>query len=178
MRHSLALWYRKSEGRAGARMRCACIALREEGQVLVETALVLPALLIAGTGILIFGIYMMQILSLTEGVGNAGRALAVSAGLTTDPCATVVQAFQGAAPLLNSNYLTYKVTLNPGTGAQSYSGTSCSSSTTTTGAAGNLVSGGTASVTVSYSNCSLTFYGNRLLPNGCSISAQVTEAVQ
>jgi Flp pilus assembly protein TadG len=178
MGSSFARWNINGEGRADARASRVWGALREEGQALVETALVMPTLLIAGTGILVFGIYMMQILSLTEGVGNAGRVLAVSAGLTTDPCATVVSAFQGAAPLLNSGSLTYKVTLNPGTGATSYSGTTCSSSSTTTGAAGNLASGGTAKVTVTYSNCSLSFYGNKLLPNGCSISEQVTESVQ
>lgn len=156
----------------------ARLALHEDGQALVESALVLPLLLIAGTGILVFGLYMMQILSMTEGVGNAGRVLAENAGLTTDPCSVAVAAFQNAAPILNTSNLTYKITLNPGTGDNSYTGSSCSSSSTTTGAAGNLVSGGTATLKVSYSNCSLSFYGNNLFPSGCSISQQVTEAVQ
>lgn len=154
------------------------ISPREEGQALVEAALVLPMLLIVGTGILIFGIFMMQILSLTEGVGNAGRLLAVSGGVTLDPCATAATAVQNSAPLLKTSNLTYQITLNPGTGDVVYSGSSCSSSSTTTGAAGNLISGGTAKVRVSYSNCSLSFYGNNLLPGGCSISQSVTETVQ
>lgn len=151
---------------------------REEGQALVETALVLPVVLIPITGILIFGIYLMQILSLTEGVGSAGRVLAENAGLTTDPCSVAAAAFQNAAPLLSTSNLSYQITLNPGSGGTSYSGSSCSSTSTTSGAAGNLVSGGTATVQVTYSNCSLTFYGNNLAPNGCSISQQVTETVQ
>ena len=157
---------------------CTLRSLHEDGQALVETALVMPIVLIAITGILVFGIFLMQILSLTEGVGAAGRVLAVNAGLTTDPCSVAASAFENAAPLLSTSNLSYKITLNPGTGATSYTGSSCSSSSTTTGAAGNLVSGGTATVQVKYSNCSLTFYGNNLAPNGCSISQQVTETVQ
>lgn len=155
------------------------VAVAEEGQALVEAALVLPMLLTVGTGILIFGIYMMQILSLTEGVGSAGRVLAVSGGVTLDPCAAAVSAVQGAAPLLKTSNLSYTVTMNTGTsGDQAYSGTSCSSASTTTGAAGYLVSGGTVKVKATYSNCSLSFYGNNFFPSGCSISQTVMETVQ
>ena len=102
------------------------IARCEEGQALVEAALVIPILLTVGTGILIFGIYMMQILSLTEGVGSAGRVLAVSSGVTLDPCATASAAFKNAAPLLKTTNLTYQITLNTGSsGDQVYSGTTC-----------------------------------------------------
>lgn len=155
------------------------VAAAEEGQALVEAALVLPMLLTVGTGILIFGIFMMQILSLTEGVGSAGRVLAVSGGVTLDPCASAATAVQNAAPLLKTSNLSYTVTMNTGTGGdQVYSGTSCSSASTTTGAAGYLVSGGTVKVKATYSNCSLSFYGNNLFPGGCSISQTVMETVQ
>jgi Flp pilus assembly protein TadG len=151
----------------------------EEGQALVEAALVLPMLLAVGTGILVFGIFMMQILSLTEGVGSAGRVLAVSGGVTLDPCASAVTAFQNAAPLLNPSNLSYTVTMNTGTsGDQVYSAKTCSSTSTTSGAAGYLVSGGTVKLKVTYSHCSLSFYGRNLLPNGCSISQSVMETVQ
>lgn len=178
MIRALARWNRNSEKRSEWARSGVRQTLLEEGQALVEAALVLPLLLIAGTGILVFGIYMMQILSLTQGVGSAGRVLAVNAGLTIDPCATAVTAFQNAAPMLTPSNLTYSITLNPGTGDHTYTGTSCSSSSATTGAAGDLHKGGTAAVKVTYSNCSLSFYGNNLLPNGCSISQQVTETVQ
>lgn len=178
MIRSFTCWKVRGERRTiptGSRMR---FAQPEDGQALVEAALVMPMLLIAGTGILVFGIYIMQILSLTEGVGSAGRVLAVNAGLTTDPCSVASQAFQSAAPLLTTANLTYVLTLNPGTGNQSFPGSTCSSSSTTTGAAGALVSGGTATVKVTYTNCSLSFYGNNLFPSGCSISQSVTESVQ
>ena len=153
-------------------------ASHEEGQALVEAALVLPMLLVVGTGILIFGIFMMQVMSLTEGVGNAGRVLAVSGGVTLDPCAAAVTAIQNAAPLLKTSNLSYQITLNPGTGDVVYNTSTCPSTSTTTGAAGNLVSGGTAKIKATYSNCSLAFYGNNLSPGGCSISQSVTETVQ
>jgi len=159
--------------------KCSRVAVAEEGQALVEAALVLPMLLTVGTGIIVFGIYMMQILSLTEGVGSAGRVLAVSGGVTLDPCAAAATAVQNASPLLKTSSLSYTVTMNTGTsGDQAYSGTSCSSASTTTGAAGYLVSGGTVKVKATYSSCSLSFYGNNFFPGGCSISQSVMETVQ
>ena len=154
--------------------------LRNEGQALVETALILPTVILIVLGILIFGIFIMQIMSLTQGVSNAGRVLAVSSGQTTDPCALVASSVQSAAPLLTPGSLSYSVTLTPtiGGAAHTYNLASCSSSSTTTGAAGYLVSGGTVSVTANYSNCSLKFYGKNFLPNGCSITNTITEVVQ
>ncbi len=158
-------------------------AFCEEGQALVEFSLVASIMLVAITGILIFGIFEMQIMALTEGVNSAGRVLAVSQGLTLDPCSTAASAIQSAAPLLNTSNLSYQIVLNPtpslGTSTNhSYSGATCSSTSTTTGAAGNLVSKGSVTVTATYSNCSLKFYGNNLMPNGCQISQSITEVVQ
>ncbi|HEY1578883.1 MAG TPA: TadE/TadG family type IV pilus assembly protein [Terracidiphilus sp.] len=150
-----------------------------EGQALVETALILPIVLTIVFGILVFGIFTMQIMSLAQGVNNAGNVLSVSAGQTTDPCSLAATNVQSAAPLLSSASLTYSLKLTPSGGtAQSYPGSSCSSSSTTTGAAGNLSSGGTVQITATYTNCSLKFYGKNFLPNGCSITSTITEAVQ
>jgi len=155
------------------------LGLRDEGQALAETALVFPVILILITGILIFGIFIMQMMSLTEGVSNAGRVLSVSAGQTTDPCALTATSLQSAAPLLVKANLSYSITLTPpGGSATTYNGASCSSADTTTGAAGKLLSGGVVSITASYSQCSLAFFGNNLMPGGCSISRTITEAVQ
>ncbi len=125
----------------------------------------------------------MQIMALTEGVNSAGRILAVSSGLTLDPCSTAASAVQSAAPLLNTNNLSYQIVLNPSpssgaTTNHSYSGSTCSSTSTTTGAAGYLSTGGSVTVTATYSNCSLKFYGNNLMPNGCQVSQTITEIVQ
>lgn len=156
---------------------------RDDGQALVETALVLPIILVAVFGILIFGFFTLQIMSLTQGVNSAGLVLSVNAGETTDPCATAATALQNAAPILVPANISYTVTLTPpatssGTKSYPYTGASCSSSSTTTGAAGYLVSGGQVQVTASYSNCSLKFYGKNFAPNGCSITSTITEVVQ
>ena len=155
----------------------------EEGQGLVEFALVASMLLVLVTGILIFGVFEMQLMSLTEGVNNAGRVLAVSAGLTLDPCAAAVSAVQSAAPLLNSSNMSYKIVLNPtpssgSSTAQTYTATSCSSTSTTTGAPSYLVSGGSVSVTAYLNKCSLAIFGKNFLPGGCQIYQTITEAVQ
>jgi Flp pilus assembly protein TadG len=154
-------------------------ALRQEGQALVETALVVPIIITLVFGILIFGIFTMQIMSLTEGVSSAGRVLAVSAGQTLDPCALAATTLQKAAPVLSTSSLSYSVALTPqGGSTQTYPGASCSSTSTTTGAPGNLVSGGTVQITATYSNCSLQFYGKNFLPRGCSITSTITETIQ
>jgi Flp pilus assembly protein TadG len=150
-----------------------------DGQALVETALILPIVLTIVFGILVFGIFTMQIISLGQGVNNAGSVLSVSAGQTTDPCSLAATSVQQAAPLLSSGSLSYSVTMTPSGGsAQTYSGSSCSGSSTTTGPPGYLLSGGTVQVTASYTNCSLKFFGKNFLPNGCSITSTITEAVQ
>jgi Flp pilus assembly protein TadG len=152
---------------------------RAEGQALVETALVVPIVVTLVFGILIFGIFTMQIMSLTEGVSSAGRVLAVSAGQTLDPCSLAATTLQKAAPVLGTSSLSYSLALTPlGGSTQTYSGATCSSTSTTTGAPGNLISGGTVQVTASYSNCSLQFYGKNFLPRGCSITSTITETVQ
>ncbi|MGC2613567.1 MAG: hypothetical protein WA354_06010 [Terracidiphilus sp.] len=156
---------------------------REEGQALVELALVSSVLLLAVTGIMVFGIFEMQIMALTEGVSSAGRVLAVSGGITLDPCAAAVSAVQNAAPLLSPGSLSYQIVMNPtpsqgSTTNHSYTQTSCSSTSTTTGPPSYLYSGGTVSVTATYSKCSLNFFGGKLLPGGCQISQTITEVVQ
>jgi hypothetical protein len=77
-----------------------------------------------------------------------------------------------AAPLLASSKLSFTFVLNGTT----YTGASCSSGSSTTGAAGNLVQGNNAVLTVSYP-CSLGVYGANYAPS-CSLQAQMTELVQ
>ena len=135
-------------------------------------ALALPVLLLVVTGILTFGLAYNNYVELTEATNVGARALAISRGATTDPCATAAQAVIAAAPLLVAANLTFSFQLN----GTSYTGSSCNSSSSTTGAAGNLVQGGNAVVTVNYP-CSLAVYGANYAPN-CSLQAQITELVQ
>jgi Flp pilus assembly protein TadG len=142
------------------------------GGSLIEFALVLPMLLLIVTGICTFGIALNNYLMLTDSVGTGARLLAISRGQTTDPCATTAAAVYNAAPLLVPASFSFSFVLN----GTSYSGASCSSSSVTTGAAGNLVQGQPAQVTVTYP-CSLSVYGINYAPN-CTLKAQVTELVQ
>jgi Flp pilus assembly protein TadG len=145
---------------------------RDEGGALVEFAIVLPIMLLMLTGISTFGIAINNYMVLTEGTGVGARILAISRGQTLDPCNTTVSAVESAAPNLNPANLRFTYVLN----GVSYSGTSCSSSSTSTGAAGNLVQGKNAEVTVTYP-CSLAVYGYNYATS-CTLQAQTTELVQ
>lgn len=64
----------------------------EDGQSLVEFALVLPVLLLLATGILEFGLMFNQYLSLTDAAQAGARALALDAGQTNgDVCSAEEQ---------------------------------------------------------------------------------------
>jgi Flp pilus assembly protein TadG len=156
----------------GACYRTIPCGHQEQGQAMVEMALVLPVLLLVVTGILTFGLAFNNYVMLTEATSVGARALAISRGQTTDPCATTSSAVYAAAPLLVSSKLSFTFVLNGTT----YTGPSCSSGSSTTGAAGNLVQGNNAVVTVSYP-CSLAVYGGNYAPS-CSLQAQMTELVQ
>jgi len=124
------------------------------------------------TGIFTFGIAFNNYLTLTDAVNVGGRALAISRGQTTDPCATAATAVSNAAALLSPSNISYSVVLN----GAAYSGSSCSSGSTSTGAAGNLVQGTTAQVTATYP-CNLSVYGINYAPS-CTLTARVAELVQ
>ena len=147
-------------------------ACDDNGQAMVEMALALPVLLLVLTGILTFGLAFNNYVLLTEATSIGARTLAISRGATTDPCATASSAVIAAAPLLTPANLSFTFVLN----GTSYTGTSCSSGSSTTGAAANLVQGANAIVTVTYP-CSLAVYGANYAPH-CSLQAQMTELVQ
>jgi Flp pilus assembly protein TadG len=152
-----------------------CIWLRgleQEGQAMVEVALVLPVLLLVLTGILTFGLAFNNYLLLTEATSVGARTLAISRGETTDPCATAAAAVYAAAPQLVPANLSFAFVLNGVT----YTGASCNSGSSTTGAAGNLKQGASAKVTVNYP-CSLAVFGADYAPN-CSLQSQISELVQ
>ncbi|SEG37840.1 TadE-like protein [Bryocella elongata] len=144
----------------------------EQGQSLVEAALVFPVLLVIMTGILSFGLAFNNYLILTNAVGAGGRALAIARGNTTDPCSTASTAVAASAVLLKSSNISYTWSFN----GNPYSGTSCSSSSTSTGAAGNLVQGQNAQITITYP-CSLAIFRINLAPS-CQLTASTTELVQ
>jgi Flp pilus assembly protein TadG len=127
---------------AGAAVRTACekrrsIAARvralrgagENGQALVEMAVVAPVLLLITFGMCVFGIALNDQLVLTNAVQQGAQVLSISRGVT-DPCATVATAVENAAPNI-------------------ISGTSYSTTTCTAGAS-LMTSGANGSVQVTY----------------------------
>jgi len=156
----------------GERVRAHLRASNERGQSVVELALCLPILLLIMMGIFTFGIAINNYMMLNYAVSVGGRLLAVSRGQTTNPCADTAAAVYGAAPILVPANLSFTIVLNGNT----YTGTSCQSASTTTGAAGNLAMGTTAQVTATYP-CNLTVLGVNYAP-GCTLTARISEMVQ
>ena len=147
---------------------------KEQGQSVVEFALILPLLLLLTTGVFIFGVAMNNYLQLTNAVSVGARAMAINAGVTKDPCATGSAAIIAAAPGLSSTNLTFTFTMgaNP-----AVSGTTCSSTSTTTGYAGELSTGPNVTVTATYP-LNLSVYGKVFNANNAVLSATSTELVQ
>lgn len=152
---------------------------------MIEFALVFPILLLLLSGVFSFGIYLRQNLALTDAVNIGAKKLSINRGQTLDPCNLVYTAVVAAAPSLTPSSMTFSYTFN----GTAQSGSSCSSSSTTSGAPAELVQGTPISVTVTYP-CSLTVIGvtytgpatyntalNNLVP-GCLITASLTEIEQ
>jgi len=145
----------------------------EEGSALVEFALILPMMLLLTTGVLVFGVAMNNYLQLTNAVSVGARTLAINGGITTDPCATASSAIIAAAPGLTSSKLTFSYSL----GGHSQSGPSCSSSSVESGAAAELASGTTVTVTAQYP-LNLSVFGNKYSATNAVLQATSSELVQ
>ncbi len=144
----------------------------EAGQSLVEFAICLPVLLLVVTAIFQFGITLNNYLMLTDATNVGARQLAISRGQNTDPCAYTASAVYAAAPNLKQANFAFAFLLN----GVAYVGNSCPSANSTSGAAGNLLQGKSAQLTITYP-CSLAVYGANYAP-GCSLKAQTAELVQ
>lgn len=133
------------------------------GGALVETAVVMPVILLLMTGIFSFSTALYQKLELAQAVGVGGRFLAVDRG-DTDPCSATAAKIYAAAPTLIQSKISLSFVLN----GTSYSTATCSGTT-------NMVSGGSAQVTATYP-CSFSVYGKNF--GSCSLSERATEVVQ
>jgi len=152
------------------RVRAVFRARSDEGQSLLEFALVAPILLVVVTGIATFGFTLNNYLVMTNAVNTGAQLLALTRNSPTypDPCAAAVTAFQNAAPILKTSNLKYSFVLS----TQTYA----SNTTTCTGGTAYLLQGQSAQMTVTYP-CNLTVYGANLLP-GCTLRVQTTEIIQ
>jgi len=145
----------------------------EQGQSLVEFALILPMMLLLATGIMVFGLAMNNYLQLTNAVSVGARTVAISAGATLDPCATAANAIIAAAPGLNAASFTFSYTFS----GNPYSTNSCASSSYSSGAAKELASGSTATVTATYP-FNLSVFGAVFSQSHAVLSATSSELVQ
>jgi Flp pilus assembly protein TadG len=145
----------------------------DRGSALVEFALILPMMLLLTTGIMVFGVAMNNYLQLTNAVSIGARTLAVSAQMTLDPCQVGSSAIAAAAPNLNSSNLKYSFVLSGTT----YNGSSCASADVSSGAAGLLTSGSTATVVATYP-LNLSVFGTRYSQSNAVLRATTTELVQ
>jgi len=171
--HTLSPGVTREVRHLGESVRSRVRASNEGGQSLVEFAITLPLLLLILTGMFQFGIALNHDLMLTDAVAIGGRYLAISRGVTTDPCASAITTVKGVAPQLNPARLTFTFGFYDGTGAALYGPTataSCSSAT------GDLVPSGTAKIRVTYP-CDLSVFGKNLVP-GCTLTAQNEEVIQ
>jgi Flp pilus assembly protein TadG len=145
------------------------VSSESAGSALVEMAITLPVMLAIMTGIFSFSVALWQKEQLAEAVGNGGRQLAVSRGVT-DPCQVATNAIYGAAPGLNSSKITLTYTI--GTSAAT-TATSCPSNSS------SMTSGGSAEIQASYP-CMLNIlniWGGSMVGK-CTLYSQVTEVVQ
>lgn len=183
MKRSNKFDFRPSWRRA---LRTSARAGREEGQAIVEFALVFSLLAILLLGIISFGIAFDNQITLTHAANNAAQVVMSGSGVITDPCASVNSALAAAATNLNnpniygSNPLSFSITaytnatnsvsVGPYTVAFSGSGQSCQSE------AADLTQGQQVVVTATY-GCNLTIFGHNFAPN-CKLTAQTSEVVQ
>jgi Flp pilus assembly protein TadG len=164
----------------GDRIRARLRFGKEGGQSLIEFALCLPPLFILFTGFVALGIAFINYNNLNNAANSAATLLSLSraalAAPNYDPCALVVTQVETSEPNLKPASLTFSTVINGTT----YNGTSCTSTSQSTGSAGVLANAFTKPVTVTLTYpCELTakFYGTNALLN-CTLTASMTEVVQ
>ena len=135
---------------------------REDGQALVEFALVLPVLLMVATGITSFGLTFYRYITLTDAVRAGARELSLGRGAPT-PCD------QARTETVNS---AIDINLKPSQVTLLVSGTTCANpGTGTSWIQGNQV---TVTASVPYS---ISIFGVISVKNG-TLTAQATDAIE
>jgi Flp pilus assembly protein TadG len=136
----------------------------DDGNALVEMALVLPVFLAFVTGIGSFAIALGNQITLIQATGSGAQYLQQLRNGTTDPCKDTITAIENAAPNLASANIGLTLTLN---GNSPITGSSCSGKQT------QLIEGASVTVATTYP-CTLSVYGVKFA-NSCQLTAQVTE---
>lgn len=150
----------------------------DEGQALVEMAIVLPILLLVMTGIFTFSIALNNYQMLTYAVNQGGIALQELPNMPsdTDPCLAAANAVMAAAPnLVSTGTKGIQLTITLDNGAASYGPTSASTISCPAGSA-YLLQDTNATITATYS-CNLQVFGVNYAPS-CQMNATSTELMQ
>jgi Flp pilus assembly protein TadG len=159
---------------------------RQDGQAVVEMALILPVLLLLIVGILKFGFLYNNYITLTDAVRVGSRELALGRG-ATDPCTAAVRRAINNAASLNLTSSTnpaqtaaigqVKITL---TGTDSCGTVKSPTGTLATGfyndGTSSLIQGNAVSVEATYP-CDLVILGINFYPS-CRLKAVATEAAE
>jgi Flp pilus assembly protein TadG len=148
--------------RSGVRSR---LHSGDEGNAIVEFAMVLPLMMLLTTGIFAFGFAISNQLTLTQALGTGAQYLQQIRTSTSDPCNDTFTAIKNAAPYLNASNIAVTVTMNGVTPPQT--GHTCA------GAQSNLTPGVAVTVVAKYP-CTLAVY-SMSFTSSCQLSAQVTE---
>lgn len=145
----------------GGRRRTRRWGWREDGQSLVEFAIIMPVLLLVLTGILQFGLMFDKYLSMTDAVRTGARTLALGRGLS-DPCdPAITQAVNSALGTgLTASQVTVTLT-NPDT---------CGSGTYPNRTGGSEAQGDEATVSATYPY-TITVFGMPLFHLNLTASA-------
>jgi Flp pilus assembly protein TadG len=144
---------------------------REDGQALVEFAIVMPVLLIIVTGIIQFGLLFNKYITLTDAARNGAQTLAIGRGLS-NPCdPAVLQTVQsGSATGLTASQVTPSFSSGSdfcGTGTYTYN--------TTGNTNGAEIQGDQATVTATQP-FTLSVFGMSVVQ--MNLSASASDAIQ
>jgi len=167
LKHTTSAGRASVKGRSIGRRLCAFLHSGDDGQAVVEIALMLPAVLVLLSGIFSAGLFLSNQQALTQAVGIGGNVLAADRmNSTNDPCLDVYTAITTAAPQLTPSRITLTVTMN---------GTAVTAKTCSGDGTADLVEGTSASVAATYP-CPLAVIGVSVVP-GLNCTAKVTEMV-
>lgn len=157
---------RRKTSKAGlflARLHSACLR-SEHGNAVIETAFMLPIVLLALTGFFTLTNVMHQKLEFAEAVGSGARFLSTDRG-DTDPCAATATKIYAAAPGLSQSSMSLSFNIN----GTAYPTATCSGTT-------GMVAGGTATVTAKFTCTYVPIYGMNL--GACSLYESSTQVIQ
>jgi len=160
-------------GRLRISFRCG-----DEGQSLIEFAVVLPVFLLLITGMFSVVMAVMSYEQLGEATFAGSQVLQNGRGMLSngDPCASVATAVTASLPTWTATQFTYTVTITDSTGTPSSSGALVGPSPTCTSLYTSMANNEPATLTVSYSYTWMPTYlwnpGTSLLSRSQTVSVE------